>query len=85
MRIIIELEPGTRVSGISSQSDTSSNAIAAMDSGPPRTSSAGAKLVASAAAAQDVGGPPAALVAQIEAARASADSPKSGASTKKPN
>jgi hypothetical protein len=73
MRIIIELDSGTRVSGIATQSDAASDG--AIDVGPPRLS-APATRPASAPrpedGAIDAGGPPAALLAQVEAARSGA-------------
>jgi hypothetical protein len=76
MRIIIELDSGTRVSGIATQSDASSDG--AIDVGPPRMSDHAANPSGAPRpdnGASDAGGPPAALLAQIEAARSGALSP----------
>ena len=69
MRIIIEVEPGTTVTGITSDGGAAAGPHDAVDTGPPQLggeSSDGGSM----AAAQEVPGPPEDLIRQIEAARA---------------
>jgi len=75
MRIIIEFDPGTQVTTSSPQVGISqADADAApINAGPPRIDSTGAPVSSGQAeGAENVGGPPEELVAEIEAARARA-------------
>jgi hypothetical protein len=89
MRIIIEFEPGTQVTtsspqvGISSQADADA---APINAGPPRIDSNGAPVSpGQAEGAENVGGPPEELVAEIEAARARARGDSAPTGTARPN
>jgi hypothetical protein len=73
MRIIIELEAGTKVTGITSQSaaQSDSSGSAAINAGPPAVGARQGGTTGDAVSYnQDIGGPPAELFAKVEAARA---------------
>jgi hypothetical protein len=81
MRIIIELDPGTRISNVASDTSSASD-TGVINTGPPRFSqgsSAASRRPAASDAPQEAAGPPAALVAQIEAAQMSAEGAPVGA------
>jgi len=88
MRIIIEVDPAAQVAtisqaGVSSSADASGPAV---DAGPPAIGDARTSTSADSlwAGAKDLGGPPADLIAEIEAARAK-DAPKGVRSATRPS